>query len=453
MIRIFLYPIVIILYILANIFTIPSLPYMVGIFANIAIVVSLFYANGLYFYSGVFFYISGLILFFYHGLTWQDFLLQFDTMLGILALFLLLPFLNSLILVGRYDQHLRSLLQYKVDHAGDLYQRGAIVTHILGLFLNIATIPLLLKAMQSALKSYSKSFTDVFYAKSLLRGYALCLMWSPMEILIIQTIDITGQNYLFVLPFLLLFCTVILCVDTVRAKRKYTHLHVNIEHKTISLREIFSKISELTILLTLLVSAVTALNHFLHQGYLFSLVLLIIPISFVWAMRIHKVKRYVIHSFSHWKERTKGLANYFFMFLSAGFFVNMISDTLILDIVQRFILGHADQTILLFFLISAFFLITGYIGFHPLVSIVLLGETLRPFIQEITSIPLAIVLIICSLSTVMFSPFNLSISILASELKTNIFRVGIRNLPFSIVIMLSSIAFASLIHFVTGFIK
>ncbi len=449
MLRLYLYPLVILLYIFSTFIPNDGLLQLVGLFANIAIFVSLFYARGLYLYSGILFYTIGFILFINNGLSWKVFFLQFDSMLGILALFLLLPFLNSLILVGRYDKHLRSLLEYNVSHAGDLYRRGGLVSHILGLFLNIATIPLVLHSLHTSLKNYPKALTDKFYTQSLLRAYALCLMWSPMEIMIIKSLEITGKEYIFVFPFLLFFAGIFLYLDTTFGKRKYSHIPIQATESNVSLPSILAKIKELFLLLLFLVVSVTSLNYVLNQGYLFSLVLLIIPISLIWSFKMKKVHRYITHSLSHWKVKTKGLANFFFMFLTAGFFVHMIAETKVLIFLQNIYIHFSSQTLILFGLIGLYFFVTSFIGFHPLVSIVLLAEILRPVLPDISSIPLAIVLIMCSLSTVMYSPFNVSLSILASELKRNSYQISVWNIPFALLLIGGAILFAYVIHLMT----
>ncbi|MEI3611326.1 hypothetical protein [Pseudogracilibacillus sp. SO30301A] len=451
MLRLYLYPILIILYIVAALFPNEALFQLIGIVANITIFVSLFYARGLYLYSGILFYVIGLVLFLTNNLSWKTFFLQFDSMLGILALFIMLPFLNSLILVGRYDKHLSSLLEYKVQNVGDLYKRGGLVSHILGLFLNIATIPLVLHSLHTSLKTYPKPMTDKFYTQSLLRAYALCLMWSPMEIMVIQSLEVTGKDYLFISPFLIVFAGVMLYLDTIFGKRKYSHLPIQPTDGAISIKPILKKISELFILLVLLVVAVTILNRIIGEGYLFSLVLLVIPVSLIWANKNRKIKRYVVHTIPHWKMKTRGQANFFFMFLSAGFFVNMVAETKVLIVLQNLYTAFSSKELILFILIGLYFFVTSFIGFHPLVSIVLLAEILRPVLPEISSIPLTMVLITCSLSTVMYSPFNVSLSILASEIKRNSYQISVWNIAYALLLISISIAFAYTIHVISGF--
>ena len=450
MTRLLIYPLVIFLYILATLFPAEYLNYAVGISAQIALFLSFIHARGLYLYSGIVFCVTGIVLFYLPRAPWHQLFLHFDTMIGILALFLLLPFLNSLILVGRYDQNLSKLLEYSVKSVGDLYQRGAIVTHILGLFLNIATIPLLYQSMRKSLSGYSTAFSNRFFSKNLLRAYALCLMWSPMEILIIQTLDITGTSYLSLAPLLLVLTISILAADIYISRKRYHEYPIARKQNEVTLPAIFTKIKELFLLLIMLVAVVSLLNHVIDRGYLFALVLCIIPISLLWAFKLGKIKRYLTHCIPHWKHKTMGLANYFFMFLCAGFFVSMIGKTSWIHTVQQLLIEQSDHIIILFVFIGAYFVITSYLGFHPLVSIVLLGEMLRPVLSEVAGIPLSIVLIICSLSTVMYSPFNVSITILANEMNRNVYVVGFRNLPFAFMLMASSISFAYIIHLIAA---
>src|SRR5690625_3986384 len=112
MFRVYVYSSLIVCYLLSTFIQSDILPYLVGILANITILMSFFYARGLYLYSGLIFYMTGVILYF----TTENitFLLQFDSMIGILALFIVLPFLNLLFIVVRYDTHLSRLLRYTV---------------------------------------------------------------------------------------------------------------------------------------------------------------------------------------------------------------------------------------------------------------------------------------------------------------------------------------------------
>jgi hypothetical protein len=364
-------------------------------------------------------------------------------MLGVLSLFLVLPFINSVIRVGRYDLNLGLLLENEVNRLSKLYRRSFLVSHFLGLFLNIATIPLLKNSLERTLSQLPKKMADKYYTQNILRGYALCLTWSPMEVMVSTSIDITNKEYYQILPMILSIAIITILSDWILSYFKYKNVPLVIDYSSeISTKKIYRKISEMLIMLFIFIVFVSILQKILDKGFLFAVVLLIIPISIVWAFYIRKIRRYFSITIPHWKERTRGLSNYFFMFLSAGLFVEMISLSGHLTFLQSAFSSIADKTLFLYVMIGGYFLITSLIGFHPLVSLTLLAELLKPILPEVSTISFTIVLISCSLATVMYSPFNLSVSILSDELKINPFRLGLWNILFAIFYMLLSIFIA-----------
>ncbi|WP_342505153.1 hypothetical protein [Sporosarcina sp. FSL K6-2383] len=444
--RVFIYSSLIILYIISRFTDSSLLSLSVGVCASLALILSVFYARGLYLISGLCFLFIGVFLFYQSKLPWRELFLNFETMLGMLSLFLFLPFINSLIRVGRYDKSLSLFLEQSVTNLKKLYIRSFFVTHLLGLFLNIATIPLISNTLDNSLKQLPKRTIDQFKAQSLLRSYAFCLMWSPMEVMVSISLDMTHTNYLYILPILLLVIVIAVLVDLLLASKKYKQeLEVNANTKQVSSFKARKKVREMIILLIIFIVSVTSLEQVLNKGYLFSIILLALPISLVWACVIGRPKRYLQVTLPHWKERTNGLSNYFFMFLSAGFFVAMLSFSGHLDFLQTAFIAISEKTLLFYLMIACFFFVTALIGFHPLVSITLLAELLHPVLPAVSSISLTLVLIACSMSTIMYSPYNLSLSILADIIKVNPYRLGLWNIPFAIFYMLLAITVAYLI--------
>ncbi|TWI54086.1 hypothetical protein [Halalkalibacter nanhaiisediminis] len=446
MLMIFIYPLLVALYIVSRFIDIPFFSYSIGIIALIALFISFFHAKGLYLISGICFFAIGFLLFIQSELAWYELLFQFETMLGVLSLFLVLPFINSLIRVGHYDKNLSVLLERGVTNLNNLYKRSFLVSHLLGLFLNIATIPLLVKTLNNTLHQLPKKTADKFYTQNLLRAYALCLTWSPMEVMVSQSLDITGTSYFQIFPVIISIVLIAILSDWILSAFKFKEpLVLTTSHSTVSNKKIYKKIREMLLLLLILILSVSFTQYILDKGYLFSIIILIIPISIGWAFIIGKFKRYFKVTIPHWKERTRGLSNYFFMFLSAGLFVEMLSISGHLAFLQNAFIATSDNTLLFFLMIGAYFLITSFIGFHPLVSITLVAQLLGPIIADIPNVSLTIVLIACSLSTVMYSPYNLSVSILSEQIKINPYRLGLWNLPYAIFYMLLSISVAYLI--------
>ncbi len=444
---VFIYSFLISLYLLSNFIDSSILSYLIGVIALVALLISVVYARGLYLISGIFFLLIGFILFFQNDLPWSELILNFETMLGMLSLFLFLPFINSLIRVGGYDKSLSLFLEQGVTQLKNLYIRSFLVTHLLGLFLNIATIPLLSNTLDSPLKKFPKQMIDKFKAQVLLRGYALCLMWSPMEVMVSISLDITRTSYLYILPIILtiVFIAVVadLCMATVTYKQKL-ELNTDTKHATTIIKA-RKKIREMIILLVIFIASVSLLEQILDKSYLISIVLLLLPLSLLWACVIGKPRRYLQVTLPHWRERTNGLSNYFFMFLSAGFFVAMLAFSGHLNFLQTAFFTTSEYTLVFYLMIACYFLVASLIGFHPLVSITLLAELLQPILPVVSHISLTLVLIACSLSTVMYSPFNLSLSILADNIKVNPYKLGLWNIPYAIFYMLLAISAAYLI--------
>lgn len=443
---IYIYTILIILYIISKFTSNPIISFSIGILAFIAILFSAFRAKGLYFYSGICFFVIGFFLFIYNDLPWYSFFLHFETMLGMLSLFLVLPFINCIIRVGNYDKNLSLLLQNGITSLSTLYRRSFIVCHFLGLFLNIATIPLLTNSLRTTLGQLPKKTADKFFTQNLLRAYALCLTWSPLEIMAIISLDMTKNHYYKLFPIIFLIAIITILSDWAISHFKHSKIPFEVDYRTVqNMKKVYRKIVVMLGMLFILVLLASFIQHTLNKGFLFSIVILLVPISFIWAILIRKSRRYLSITIPHWKERTKGLSNYFFMFLSAGLFVEMLSQSNALSFLQFSFISISDRLLLFYLMIGLYFLLTSLIGFHPLISLTLLSELLRPILSEVSSISLTVVLISCSLSTVMYSPFNLSVSILADELKLNPYKMGMWNILFAIFYMLLSIAIACLL--------
>lgn len=431
--RIFVYTVLIAIYILSRFFHAPVISYSTGAVALVALAISAVYARGLYLISGAIFLLIGFVLFIQSKQPWHTFILHFEQVLGLLSLFFVLPFMNSIIRVGRYDKHLSLLLQDQAADLNHLYRRSSGVCHILGLFLNIATAPLLIKSLNVILHDLPKKVLTKFYSQNLLRAYALCLTWSPMEVMVSSTIDITKVQYFIIFPILLSMAIIMLGFDWLMSSYKYKGIQIAFHTPHFfNKKKGYKKAFELIGMLLLFIFMVSTVQHFLQKGFLFSVVLLIIPFSAIWSLFIKKGKRYFTVAIQHWKERTRGLANYFFMFLGAGLFVEMLADSQLLSFLKPVFELGTEKTLILYSTIGLYFFITSLIGFHPLVGFALLAELLQPFLVDIPSIPLSIVLICSSLSTVMFSPFNISVSILSDELNAQSYRIGSWNMIFAL---------------------
>jgi hypothetical protein len=446
----YIYTALIVVYIISVFLSNPYLDYVVGALSVAAVIIAARHAKGLYFKTGVIFLVIGVSLYIYKGLPWSDFLLQFHSMLGLLSLFLVLPFIHAVIYTGHFDKTIRMLLRQKVEHWDQLYSRGSLSAYMLGNFINLACIPLLAKSLADMLRSFPAS-AQSFIGRCLLRAYALTLSWSPMEVLVSTSIDMTGVNYLVVFPimFALAVCTVYIDVRLARIRyRKIPYSPAELRSEADVKRNIIQKIILLSVFLITFIVAVTIVQSLLRLSFLITVVLVLPVQSIVWNLILKKQKRYFTLIAGKWKGHTTGLSNYFFMFLSAGLFVHMVSSTGLIASLQSVFLSTVEQPPVFYFLTALFFLLASLIGFHPLVILTLFAAMVEPMVHQLPAVPLTVVLIACSLATVMYSPFNLSVSLLGNELNMNPFKICFLNLGFAAVYISFSIFAASVLHFI-----
>ncbi|WP_353853855.1 hypothetical protein [Bacillus sp. Bos-x628] len=421
-------------YIFNQLFNVPILSYFIGLLAVASLIISLKRANGLYLKTGVVFLSIGLVLFFLSDQPLHTFFLHFHSMLGLISLFFMLPFIHSLIHVGHFDTQLNKLLTLHTTSTKQLYQKSSFVTHILGMFLNIATIPLLYTSLKPSLVSLKEDVRQNIYTRNLLRSYALCLSWSPVEVLVSVTIDATKLKYYQIAPVTFCLMLIVLMTDWILFSRKSKQLPsiVQLKDARTTPKRIKRKTLQFALMLMSFITLVSLIDTWIGKGYLFTVVLTIVPFSLLFSYVIKKRKQYIAVSVPHWKERTVHLSNYMCLFLSAGFFVDMLIVTNSMKPVQALMMSISSHAIWVYCVIGLYFLITALCGFHPLVSLALLISMMAPVLHELPALPIAIMLITAGTSTVMFSPFNVSVSLLADLMKVNPYRITRWNIWFAV---------------------
>ncbi|RSL32170.1 hypothetical protein D7Z54_17240 [Salibacterium salarium] len=406
------------------------LTYLTGLIALTSVVVSFPKAKRLYQISAAIFLCIAFVLAMAEGISIFHYPYYMTSMVMLIMMFFVLPFINSVIIVGRYDQKVNKLLQTNISHLGQLYQRASMVSFLLGTFLNISTLPLVVSVLKRNLKEHATQLSARFITSAMLRGYALCLVWSPMEVLVAISVDITGVGYLELLPLLLFFSFTFLMITLWTGRRYQTYPLTN-SAGDVKMVEVYKKIASLFFFLILFISLIIGLNGLLDVSFLETVALVIIPYSFLWALVIKRIRSFLVYGLRTWKARTSSLQNYIVLFLSVGFFISILEESVWIEYLQYPFLFLENIPVLLFFSIQVLFLGLAMVGFHPIVTITLAGEMVQPLLGSITPMGTAIVLITSGLSTVMAGPFNISVSLTGMLLHQNPYRVSLVNLGFA----------------------
>lgn len=158
------------------------LGYILGVLSIVVIISTVNKAPLLYRSVGLVFLLLGIIVVWTEDLLSLNVLMHFNSLMGLLALFFVLPFMNAIIRIGRYDRTLSRMIGKKTNDVGTLYKKTSFATYVLTVFLNVATVPIIVSSVRDKLKDFGTAFSQVFFTHSILRPYALVLFWSPTEI-------------------------------------------------------------------------------------------------------------------------------------------------------------------------------------------------------------------------------------------------------------------------------
>lgn len=154
-----------------------GLGYFVGILCILNLVLSYRGSNRLYQLVAFFFVVIGITLLLMTGGSLFEVPCYMGSTLTLLALFYVLPFINSVIVAGGYDQSISKLLKTKLDNLSQLYHRGLTVSLLLTSFLMISMIVLIISVREWLEFSYLTAVTLVIIPYSMLwASYQATLM-------------------------------------------------------------------------------------------------------------------------------------------------------------------------------------------------------------------------------------------------------------------------------------
>lgn len=434
---IYLYSLLFLIYFLNLFVQLNVLSYMIGILAIISWLFSLKGSSLLFRVISIIFVLVGTGVFFVQGRDVTELPLYMSSTIPLLAVFFVLPFINSIIIVGRYDQQVSKLLKVRVRHLGQLYGRTSFVSFLLGSLLNLATLPLVNAVVQKIITGKPKKIKSKFISQAMLRGYTFSIVVSPMELLVILSVEYTHITYLHILPWLVVATIILLVINWIIGFLSYKKIELGdcIKPGTPKLKSkkyMSRKIVSLIIYLIIFMTVIIILNQIFHFGFMQTISLIIVPFSLLWALSIKRFKSYMTYSIPLWKNRTRGLKDNLVLFLAVGFFTSNLSDSSFLYFIQEPFTHLSGYPIFLFLSIQLVFLGLALVGFHPLVTISILGAIIEPIIQLLNPLSIALVLAFSALSTTSAGPFNVSVSLTGTLLNVSSYRVSYWNIGFAL---------------------
>ena len=122
----------------------------------------------------------------------------------LLAMFIMVPLISLPVRYGGYNESLEALFERFGNSESRFYGLVSVMTAFLGVLVSIASVPLTCEVARSSRFAANARVL----ATALSRGVITCLFWAPTTATIALSLQLTGADWLSVLPFGLFFAIV-----------------------------------------------------------------------------------------------------------------------------------------------------------------------------------------------------------------------------------------------------
>lgn len=386
------------------------------------------------------FIIGGLWVAYYNGLSLEACFMAFKGMVYLVVLFAVVPVLSIPIRSGHYDQAMEIILSHKIKKIASLHMVTMLLAYLFGSFMSLGAVPVMISSLRTVMEKFRISDKVRFNSVVTITGYLLPTLWTPVSGvvgLVTSSYRINWFNlFLFVLPMSIIGLFVnnlIFYLMEVRPNREDSN-YPGTTTASASLDLAYRKLMEMVIAITLLVFFILSVENIIGASFVDVVIIVTIPFALFWNIAIGKAREFFDSLSRDFVERLPRMSDQMTIFLSAGFFVQIIQFAGLDRIANMLVFAVIKVTGIFWFLIllPVFTLVTSFIGIHPLVSIALFSESLNPEILGIVPEQLAITLIVGAILTYMLGPFSGTLGLVQSMTGVSTFRLLRWNIPYAI---------------------
>jgi hypothetical protein len=408
-----------------------SIQFMEGSLAIVCLLISMHDARKMFQIAGALFITAGIACMIWGQLPLSQLPYYMTSNVMLISLLYMLPFINRVIRIGGYDRHLSRWLHVKSGNLGNLYVRSLAVSYLLSLFLFFAALPLLHRVLSKHLQHQEQGLANRFIGISILRGFGIVALWSPVEPLVATAVLLTGVSYMALLPWMFGISLVLLTAGSLWGF-SFRSIAVEVKSRAEPKAPSWSKTIAFLLALVLLITSAFLLQGALNVSFFAAMTFVLLPFSLLWAVVLKQFKRFAASIRLHWRESTDGLHHLLVLFLSFGFFNSTVSKSPLFHLVEGSVqaIAHWPALLLIFIFLACFLLPAA--GIHPLVVMGVFGFLLQPILVVINPLSIAIVLITSCLCSSFMGAFNTTVTIMSGLLRVNPYRITGWNLGFGL---------------------
>lgn len=338
----------------------------------------------------------------------------------LLAMFIMVPLISLPVRYGGYNESLEALFERFGNSESRFYGLVSVMTAFLGVLVSIASVPLTCEVARSSRFAANARVL----ATALSRGFITCLFWAPTTATIALSLQLTGADWLSVLPFGLFFAIVAgfigwimttlrerFIVGRSRAQDSSNEGNVDPDSDADSSRSSdrgkgaglsrpgagaldHKKIAELILFSVLYIVAVMLVGQCLGISIIVAVALMSILIPIIWMAAI---KRTVLFKQKVKEEyvavKLPNVKGQMILFTAAGVLASGISYSGVGEMAVTALLQVTNEGVLaVTILVMALALVCSAFGVHPLVYTTVIGGSLSAAQLGVSPVYLALLL-------------------------------------------------------------
>ncbi|AOO64836.1 hypothetical protein [Sulfurospirillum halorespirans] len=398
----------------------------------------------------LFFFTLGTLILIYYKLPFSIGMQSLTSMTNIIAIIVVMQLFSIPIEVGHYSDTVEYWLKKLFKKESSLYLFAMIVTNLFASFLLFGTVPVMVSLFNKALKN-SVSQYQRFFATAIMRGYTLALFWAPGAIIILLVMQVTHVSWsqLFV-PGLLLSLIGML---TSYALEHFTRLNKPI----VTMSEMLSTSSSIAknapkqtahiiLVIISLIVGIGFLERFSIATGTGRILLAGLIVSTIWIAYYRKKPEFKTVLKNYGESGIMQATDFSVFFIAVGLFAGAVDHSGILSYIQPLLQESVNHLgIFSILVIPLLFIFIALCGIHPLVLAVMFGKILLSVSLPLSSVSIALILLLSAAISFIISPFAGMSLMTAKFLHVTPLEVSLKwNLLFCSLFLVEGLVFAYL---------
>ena len=362
--------------------------------------------------------------------------------LYLVVMFTLVPLLSIPIQYGGYFESLQGVFKRYVHSNSRFYLLVSFISAFIGVLVNMAVVPLVHQISLASDKSSNKKLLSV----AISRGFTTSMFWAPTTATIALVIQLTGAKWPSFFPFGILFAVIAGLIGFILMKFEERRVESSLAKVVATAEKLkpvaeinLRKVIELTVFGIALIAliAIVSLITEISTIIVVSLVSLVFPV--IWLALIGRLP-ILIREFKgdYFTEKLPRLKSEIVLFVGAGLFATSISYSHLGDYVPLFlhlIVGSNAFLLTVFIIFGS--LTLSFLGVHPIITVTILGGTVKAAAYGVTPTYMALILAVSWAMGISVSPSAANVIAISGLTEQSPIQVGFRWNGFYVLIVSS----------------